>query len=339
MPQGDAKDLPKPIEWPKGWVHGKPDLVLHDARGVRGAGDRRAAVQELDHRHRSSPRTSGCTIAEARPGAPGVVHHVVAYILKAGQTQPVSRRTARSRSWSAGRRATWAWCCPPDTALRLPKGCELRLEMHYTPNGTKVEGPLVGRHHVRQEAAEVRAVHERVRQHGASTSPPHDPHYKAEATFRLPADARLISLTPHMHWRGKHYFYEVDLPRRQEARRCCRCRAGTSTGRTSTGSRSRSSCPKGTKLHAVAHWDNSTNNPLNPDPTKPVRFGLQTWEEMMVGFVAYVWERPETAAELAKNPPKPADQFFDRLRRATATTWSPPTRSPSGCGRCWRSAG
>jgi hypothetical protein len=71
--------------------------------------------------------------------------------------------------------------------------------------------------------------------------------------------------------------------------------------------------PKGSKLHSVAHWDNSPNNPLNPDATKPVRFGLQTWDEMMVGFVAYVWERPETAAELAKNPLSPADLFFDRL--------------------------
>src|SRR5207248_2837503 len=67
------------------------------------------------------------------------------------------------------------------------------------------------------------------------------------------------------------------------------------------------------KVHAVAHWDNSANNPLNPDPTKSARFGLQTWEEMMVGFVAYVYERPETAEELAKNPLSLADQIFDRL--------------------------
>jgi len=71
--------------------------------------------------------------------------------------------------------------------------------------------------------------------------------------------------------------------------------------------------PKGTKLHSVAHWDNSADNPLNPDPTKKVNFGLQTWDEMMVGFVAYVWERPETAAELAKNPPSQADLLFDRM--------------------------
>jgi hypothetical protein len=63
----------------------------------------------------------------------------------------------------------------------------------------------------------------------------------------------------------------------------------------------------------VAHWDNSKNNLLNPDPSKTVRFGLQSWEEMMVGFAAYVWERPETADELKKNPPKQSDLVFDRL--------------------------
>src|SRR5262249_38033174 len=71
--------------------------------------------------------------------------------------------------------------------------------------------------------------------------------------------------------------------------------------------------PKGTRLHTVAHWDNSANNPLNPAPDKTVTFGLQSWKEMMVGFVGFVWERPETAAELAKNPPKQSDLLFDRL--------------------------
>jgi hypothetical protein len=71
--------------------------------------------------------------------------------------------------------------------------------------------------------------------------------------------------------------------------------------------------PVGARLHAVAHWDNSRNNPYNPAPEKAVRFGLQTWDEMMVGYVTYVWERPETAAELAKKPLSQADLLFDRL--------------------------
>src|SRR5262249_45309290 len=56
-------------------------------------------------------------------------------------------------------------------------------------------------------------------------------------------------------------------------------------------------------------------NPYNPAPEKEVRFGLQTWDEMMVGWIAYVWERPETAAELAKQPVNQADLLFDRLDR------------------------
>ena len=73
--------------------------------------------------------------------------------------------------------------------------------------------------------------------------------------------------------------------------------------------------PKGSRLYAVANWDNSSNNPYNPDPSKRVRFGLQTWDEMMVGWVAYVWERPEEGAELARKQPTEADLLFDRLDR------------------------
>jgi hypothetical protein len=73
--------------------------------------------------------------------------------------------------------------------------------------------------------------------------------------------------------------------------------------------------PKGAKLHAIAHWDNSANNPYNPDPTATVKFGLQTWEEMMVGWVAYVWERPETAEEVAKLKADDPDLLFDRFDR------------------------
>jgi hypothetical protein len=139
-----------------------------------------------------------------------------------------------------------------------------------------------------------------------------DPHYKAEATFRLPADARLISLAPHMHWRGKHYLYEAIYPDGKRETLLSVPRWDFNWQNVYRFAEP-VKLPKGTKLHAVAHWDNSKNNPINPAPDKKVVFGLQSWEEMMVGFAAYVWERSETAAELAKNPPKPSDVFFDRL--------------------------
>jgi hypothetical protein len=54
--------------------------------------------------------------------------------------------------------------------------------------------------------------------------------------------------------------------------------------------------PKGTRLVCTAHFDNSAANPLNPDPTKAVRFGLQSWEEMFVGYYTSVAAEDELAA-------------------------------------------
>jgi hypothetical protein len=115
-----------------------------------------------------------------------------------------------------------------------------------------------------------------------------------------------------MHWRGKDYRYEVIYP---DGKRKTILSVPRWDFNWQNVYRFREpvKLPKGSKLHAVAHWDNSRNNPLNPAPEKKVRFGLQTWDEMMVGWACYVWERPETAAELAKDPPKPADVMFNRL--------------------------
>src|SRR5206468_3740446 len=101
--------------------------------------------------------------------------------------------------------------CAPDTAVRLPRGCRLRIEMHYTPNGKAVKD----RSSVGLTFAKEPPRYEMYMNEFANTGivvPPHEQHYRAEATLRLPADARLLSLVPHMHWRGKDYRYEVIYP-------------------------------------------------------------------------------------------------------------------------------
>jgi hypothetical protein len=115
-----------------------------------------------------------------------------------------------------------------------------------------------------------------------------------------------------MHWRGKNYFYEAIYPdgRRETLLSVPRW---DFNWQNVYQFQEPIKLPKGTRLHAVAHWDNSRNNPYNPAPEKKVHFGLQTWDEMMVGWISFVWERPETAAELAKQPLKQADAMFDRL--------------------------
>jgi hypothetical protein len=309
MPQGDPRDLPRPIAWVEGWKQGKPDLIFEmpEAFDVPATGVVPYKNWIIDPGFKEDVWVQ---TAECRPGVPGVVHHIVVYIMKEGQRGPVSPdgRLSILVGWAPG---DLGLVLPPDTGLRVPKGSRLRLEMHYTPNGTAAKdrsavGITLTKTPPKYE------LHQNELANMAFEVAPHDAHAKAEASFRLPADARLISLTPHMHWRGKHYFYEAIFPdgKRQTLLSVPRWDFNwQNVYRFDEPVK----LPKGTRIHSVAHWDNSKHNPLNPAPEKSVRFGLQSWEEMMVGFVSYVWERPETAAELAKNPPKQSDVFFEKM--------------------------
>jgi peroxiredoxin len=137
MQRGDDKDLPKAINWPDGWVHGRPDLVLSmpEEFSVPAEGVLPYKSWIIDT---NFTEDKWVRIAEARPGARSVVHHVVVYILKEGQRGPVGRDGGLSIlvGWAPG---DLGLVCPPDTALRVPKGARLRFEMHYTPNGTAVK--------------------------------------------------------------------------------------------------------------------------------------------------------------------------------------------------------
>jgi hypothetical protein len=308
MPRGADKDLPKPIDWPTGWLLGKPDLVIQmpEEFEVPATGTLPYKNWIVDPKFTED---RWVRLAEARPGSAEVVHHLVVYIVPQGHSPLRPDGTLRALvGWAPG---DLGLVCPPDTALRVPKGCKLRIEMHYTPNGKATKD----RSSFGLTFAKKPPKFEMLMSEFANTGiavPPHDPHYRAEATFRLPADARILSFVPHMHWRGKDYRYEAIYPdgKRQTLLSVPRW---DFNWQAVYRFREPLKLPRGAKIHAVAHWDNSRNNPLNPAPQKKVYFGLQTWEEMMVGWVNYVWERPETAAELAKNPPSPADQFFDRL--------------------------
>jgi thiol-disulfide isomerase/thioredoxin len=309
MPKGDDKDLPKPREWVQGWTHGKPDLILEmpEAFDVPATGVVDYQNWIIDPKFTEDKWVQ---MAECRPGAMPVVHHVVVYLMKEGQRGPVAADGSFSIlvGWAPG---DLGLLLPPGTALRVPKGTRFRLEMHYTPNGTAMKD----RTQVGITFAKAPPKYELFQSEFANTSiavAANDPHYKAEATFRIPADARLISLAPHMHYRGKHYLYEAIYP---DGRRETLLSVPRWDFNWQNVYRFQEpvKLPKGTRLHSVAHWDNSTNNLLNPAPNQTVPFGLQSWQEMMVGFVSYVWERPETAAELAKNPPRQVDLIFDRL--------------------------
>jgi peroxiredoxin len=311
MPRGDDKDLPPPVEWANGWLQGKPDVVFSMPEEFEVPADGSLPYKRWTV-DTGFTEDRWVRMAECRPGARSVVHHVVVYILGEGQRQPFQQDGTLSvlAGWAPG---DFGLVCPPDTALRVPKGAKLLFEVHYTPNGTAAKdrssvGIIFAKEPPKYELFINAFANETIQ------VPANDPHYRAEATLRLPADARLVSLTPHMHWRGQDYRYEI-IYRDGRRETLLSVPRWDFNWQSFYEFKEPVRLPKGARLHAVAHWDNSRNNPYNPAPEKSVRFGLQTWDEMMVGWVVYVWDRPEEAAELAKRPVSQADVWFDRLDR------------------------
>ena len=111
-------------------------------------------------------------------------------------------------------------------------------------------------------------------------------------TFTFPDDALVLSFMPHMHLRGVSARYELTRP----------------DGSTETllsvpdydfnwqsvyRFEKPLQIPKGSKLTWIGQWDNSEDNPRNPDPTKSVHWGLQTWDEMQNGWMEVVWKKPK----------------------------------------------
>jgi hypothetical protein len=159
--------------------------------------------------------------------------------------------------------------------------------MHYTPNGTEQKdqssvGLIFAKKPPEQEM--------RTRSIGTDkfVIPAGAADYEVVAKKIFKKDALLYGLLPHMHLRGKDFTFKVVYP----------------DGKTETllsvprydfnwQSNYRLAkpleLPAGTKIECTAHYDNSANNPNNPDPTKDVRWGDQTWQEMMIGFVDYVY--------------------------------------------------
>ena len=116
--------------------------------------------------------------------------------------------------------------------------------------------------------------------------PPNDPNYEAKATYVFKEDVTLLDTTPHMHLRGKAFKYVITYPdgKSEELLNVPHYDFNWQLSYIFAEPRQ---VPKGSKIDATAWYDNSANNKFNPDPSKTVRWGDQTFEEMMIGFFNY----------------------------------------------------
>jgi hypothetical protein len=320
-PAGKAADAPPPMGWTKGWNIQSPDLVVSVPEPIPVP-----AREEMDYRYVIIPlhlaKSRWVEAAEIRPGARAVVHHAVAYIRAPGdpwlRDAPVGKSFARPGTTKADILAIYApgqpaSVCRTGMARLIPAGSDLVLQMHYTPSGRAVDDRTsIGLVWSKQEPSQ------RVLTLQIGTTDLHipagDPDYKVSASGTLPHDALLLSMFPHLHLRGKAFEYSVIEP---DGRYTPLLRVAPY--RFEWQLNYRLAAPlmlrKGTRLRCTAWYDNSVNNPRNPDASIEVGYGEQSRDEMMVGFF-----------DVAVPASMDKQRFFEPSPPSSATSSSlPPT--------------
>ena len=285
-PLGNKQDLPPPRTFVEGWSIGQPDKIISmdEEFKVPSAG-------VLDYqRFTVDPGFAEDTwvqAAECRPGNRAVVHHILVYVLAPGKRNPYSADgTATTLSgWAPGDMPAMY---SPGTSRRIPAGSRLMFEVHYTPNGVEqTDRSSVGI--IFANAPPDRIAETNILANLTFRIPAGAANHRGEMTFTFPKDGEVLSFMPHMHLRGSSAKYVARYP----------------DGKTETllyvpdydfnwqsvyRFAEPLKVPKGTKLTWTGHWDNSADNPRNPDPKKEVRWGLQTWDEMQNGWMDVVWK-------------------------------------------------
>jgi len=286
-PEGNPKDLPPPPRYEPGWAIGKPDVVFDMGQefDVPASGEVPYKYFTVETNFKED---TWIEAAECRADKRGVVHHMIVFL-----QDPKENLAGSGGNLLVG----WAPGDPPlqltgGTARLVRAGSKLRFQMHYTPNGTAVKDKSYVGLKFAKAAPKYRSLTGRAINIGFKI-PPHADGHEVKATHVVKEDIRLTSLMPHMHVRGKDFQYTAVYPdgREEILLKVPRYDFGW---QLSYALATPLNLPKGTRIECVAHYDNTANNKFNPDPTKEVRWGDQTWEEMMIGWFNYTVDwKPE----------------------------------------------
>lgn len=303
-PEGDAKDKPAPIAWNNGW-NIRPDAIFQmpDPYTVPAKGT-------LDYLYIVIPtgftKDTWVTAAEIRPGAPSVVHHALAVVRPPGsewlkeakpfvpfmpdlanaesgnrndpQSKPVDMSYELLAAYSPGMQAQRFDI--DRSAKLIPAGSDIVLQVHYSPNGKTAMPDQTRVGITLTEDAPPKRFFAAVAASANWTIAPGDANAEGRARLTFGEPVELVYVQPHMHVRGKDMTVKLTYP----------------DGRSETilsvprydfqwqivyYLAKPLQLPQGTRVEAIAHWDNSANNPNNPNPSATVKYGFQSSDEML----------------------------------------------------------
>ncbi|TWT77883.1 thiol-disulfide oxidoreductase [Posidoniimonas polymericola] len=279
-PEGDPANLPPPREFVDGWrLPRDPDMVIP----IADKPFKIAAEGTIEYQYFAVDpgftEDKWIQASDIVPGNRAAVHHVIAFI------SPPEGEGRRGLGWlSAYVPGQSSMLLPEGQARLAPAGSRIIFQMHYTPTGspqedkTKIGLVFADPETVTEEVVTLAALEEKF-----EIAPHAKDHVVRKTKKHWPAGAKLLAMSPHMHVRGKSFRYDaiwpdgrretlVDIPNYDFNWQNAYVLAEPLE------------LPPGFAVECTAHFDNSKQNLANPDPSIAVRWGDQTWEEMMIGF-------------------------------------------------------
>ncbi|HEU4387465.1 MAG TPA: cytochrome c [Blastocatellia bacterium] len=291
-PRGDARYVPSLPVIKNEWMHGEPDLVLKVSKPytVKASPKDQYVFFFFDY---VFPEDTWIRGVDTKPGNLKAVHHANTHVVPpnvqappdgfaAGDFDPTARGTVMLAGWAPGVASV---VLPEGTAIRIPKGMRLGIQVHYAPSEQeKIDQTTIGVYFADG------LIHKHMRVLFGDRKdveiPPGEANYTLVAKKTFETDAIVRFFHVHMHLRGKSYVMKFTYP----------------DGRVETALevprydfnwqrvyllKEPMRVPKGTVVEYVGTYDNSAKNKFNPDPAKTVRWGEKTTDEMMQGRIFY----------------------------------------------------
>jgi hypothetical protein len=299
-PAGDPRDAPPLRRWTEAWLIPRPDTVMQMPKPVAIP-----AHGDVDYTYEIVPthftEDKWVQFSEVRPSSRANVHHAVIYVRPPGSTwlknapigapftgadMPGGQDRADAHFTTADILLVYAPGSSPDNwpdgaAKLIPAGSDLVFQMHYMTHAHAVTdqtsvGIVFSKKPPTQRVLTLQLTNDHF------VIPPGVADFRVEVHGSLPNDAVLLSFFPHMHLRGKRFEYNILHP--DSASETLLRVNYDFYWQLSYRLTDPLRLNAGTVLQAVARYDNSKNNPHNPDPDVAVHWGDQTYNEMMVGF-------------------------------------------------------
>lgn len=280
MPEGTPPQKAPENTFSEGWRIGTPDVVFKMPEPFKVP-----ATGTVRYQYFTTPTNfqedMWIKAAEPRPGNRSVVHHIIVFYREPGKKM--------SPVWIAATApGADPVSMPEGMGRKIPKGSELVWQMHYTPTGKEeIDQSEIAFTFCKEKPSK------NVQTYGIANTtfliPPFSGSHEVISKVPVTRDSVILAFFPHMHLRGKDFQFQALFP---DGRKEILLSVPhydfnwQHTYRLKDPLR----LPKGSTIQCVAHYDNSALNPANPSPWKPVFWGEQTWNEMMIGYIDFYYE-------------------------------------------------